>query len=157
MSYHFKTVDEYNRILESGKVIETNTYNTMHGPWHYFTVDDGMVDLAKGSYITTGVLSSYVMTRDYYGKDIVLPIYIEIEDGERLQRALDREKRPENHKYVEMCRRFLADNEDFSEEKIHKAGIEKRFYNIDLEQCINEVIQFISEEESIAAIRNCEQ
>lgn len=143
VSYHFETIEEYNEIRKSGRVIEENTYNTVHGPWHYFTVDDGSIDLSKGSYITTGVLSSYVMTRDYYGKDIVLPIYIEIEDGVRLQRALDREKQPENHKYVEMCRRFLADNEDFSEEKIKEAGIERRFYNIDLENCIEEVKEYI--------------
>ena len=90
-----------------------------------------------------GVLNSYVSTRDYFGEDKVIPVYIEVEDGVRLQRALDREKKPENRKFKEMCRRYLADSDDFSEEKIAAAGIEKRFENIDLDQCINEVKTYI--------------
>jgi guanylate kinase len=39
-----------------------------------------------------------------------------------------------------MCRRFLADSEDFSEENIAKAGITRRFSNNgELEDCISEV------------------
>lgn len=45
-------------------------------------------------------------------------IYIEVEDGERLARALHREGKQEEPRYEEMCRRFLADQVDFSEEKI---------------------------------------
>ena len=50
-------------------------------------------------------------------KRIVCPVYIEVEDGERLARALKRERGQEIPRYEEMCRRFLADQEDFSEEK----------------------------------------
>ena len=42
-----------------------------------------------------------------------------------------------------MCRRFLADEQDFSEEKIEKAKIRKRYQNIDLEICLGEIIQDI--------------
>ena len=45
--------------------------------------------------------------------------------------------------YEEVCRRFLADEEDFSEEKIEKAGIKKRFENNNLNQCIKEIEQEI--------------
>ena len=34
---------------------------------------------------------------------------IELDDGVRLQRALDREKAQDHPKYEEMCRRFLED------------------------------------------------
>ena len=51
--------------------------------------------------------------RDYFGKEVTVPIYIEIDDGERLARALKRERKPENQKYEEMCRRFLTDTADF--------------------------------------------
>lgn len=51
--------------------------------------------------------------KEYYGEETVCPIYIQVEDGERLQRALIREKQQENPRYAEMCRRFLADQEDF--------------------------------------------
>ena len=42
-----------------------------------------------------------------------------------------------------MCRRFLADARDFSEEKLQEAGITKRFYNTELESCIKEIKNYI--------------
>ena len=73
----------------------------------------------------------------------VIPIYIEVDDGIRLERALKREKEQENPKYEELCRRFLADSQDFSEEKIEESGIEKRFQNINLDDCVKEIIEYI--------------
>ena len=66
-------------------------------------------------------------------------MYLELDDGERLQRALDRERRQPAPGYDEMCRRFLADNEDFSEENLRKAGIEKRFDSTDFEALLEQV------------------
>ena len=88
---------------------------------------------------------SYVALRDYYGADKVVPVYVEVEDGERLQRALNRERAEESPKYRELCRRFLADCEDFSEEKIAEAGIERRFENDNLERCKNEIKEYLIE------------
>ena len=62
-----------------------------------------------------------------------------MEDGERLKRAIRREEQQTVPKYEEMCRRFLADAEDFSEEKLAQAGIGRRFANKELEQCIKEI------------------
>jgi hypothetical protein len=42
-----------------------------------------------------------------------------------------------------MCRRFLADAADFSEEKIKESGIEKRFQNDDLESTLLEIKEYI--------------
>ena len=70
-------------------------------------------------------------------------MYIQVEDGERLSRALKREKEQENPKYEEMCRRFIADQSDFSEENIQSAGIEKRFQNKDLDICVKEIVNYI--------------
>ena len=49
-------------------------------------------------------------------------------------------------RYAEMCRRFLADCEDFSEEKIGDCGIIKRYANIELEQCVRQIKADIEEE-----------
>ena len=73
----------------------------------------------------------------------MLPVMLELEDGIRLQRALDREKLQAEPKYAEMCRRFLADSEDFSEEKIAEADIEKRFCNVELNRCLDEIRDYI--------------
>ncbi|MFR7899831.1 MAG: hypothetical protein ACLU6Y_08265 [Ruminococcus sp.] len=81
--------------------------------------------------------------REYYGKEALCPVYIEVEDGERLARALKGERSQKTPRYEEMCRRFLADQEDFSEEKIAAAGITRRFQNIDLEKCVEEIAQYI--------------
>ncbi len=127
--YNFVSIKEKDRLVEEGKVIEIREYNTVHGPWFYFTVDDGNVDLDKNDYLIIGTVESFVKIRDYYGQEKVLPIYIEVDDGIRLTRALEREKKQEHPKYEEMCRRFLADQQDFSAENLDKAKITNVFNN----------------------------
>ena len=83
--------------------------------------------------------------REYYGKEAVCPVYIEVEDGERLIRAIERERTQSVPKYEEMCRRFLADAADFSEENLQKAGIKKRFVNEHLDKTIEEITEFIEQ------------
>ena len=142
-TYHFVSEEKYLNIKNSGKIIEERSYDTMHGLWRYFTAIDENLDISQNSYIMIGVLKSYVSIKEYYGQENVVPIYIEVDDGIRLERALKREMQPENRKFTEMCRIFLAVSEDFSEEKIKAAGIDKRFENINLEKCINEVKEYI--------------
>ena len=145
VEYHFVSKEIFNEMNESNKVIEYRTYNTIHGPWTYFTADDGQVNLDQNNYLVIGTLKSYKSIRDFYGENNVVGIYIEIDDGIRLQRALNREMKEKNPKYEEMCRRFLADQEDFSEENLKKCNFEKRFENNDLEACINEIKSFIDD------------
>ena len=146
VTYNFVTEDYYEQVKEQGLIIESRAYDTVHGLWRYFTVKDEQIDLNNGNYLISGVLESFVSTKEYFGKDIVIPIYIEVEDGERLTRALKREKKPGNRRYAEMCRRFLADSDDFSEEKLKAAGIDRRFENRDLFRCMSEIEDFILKE-----------
>lgn len=90
-----------------------------------------------------GTLEAYEQIRDYFGMDKVCPVYVEVDDGLRLQRALDRERAQDQPKYAEMCRRFLADEEDFSEENLERAGITKRFQNTDLDQVTQEIASYM--------------
>ena len=142
--YFFTDDKKLEQFRKSGKLIESRSYDTIHGVWTYFTADDGQVDLENWDYLGIGTLESYCRMKEYYGKDRVLPIYIQVEDGERLQRALIREKKQDNPKYAEMCRRFLADQEDFSEEHIREAGIEIRYENDDLDNCVRNIIKYIN-------------
>lgn len=141
--YHFCKEEDVNRLEQEGKIVELRSYNTIHGIWKYFTVNDGNIRLEEENYILIGTLEAYTKIRDYFGAENVIPIYIEVEDGERLARALKRERKPENQKYEEMCRRFLADSADFSAEKLKEAGIDKRFLNEDLEQTLSDVKTYI--------------
>jgi guanylate kinase len=148
VEYYFVTEKDLARLKEAGKVIEHRAYQTMHGVWNYFTVDDGQIDLTRYDYIMIGTLESYEQIRDYYGKNAVVPIYIQVEDGLRLERALRRERSQEFPKYSEMCRRYLADEEDFSEENLRRLNITKRYDNNDLTVCLNEIISDIKQLQS---------
>ena len=105
----------FEKMLLEGKIIEYRSYETVHGKWTYFTGDDEQLDLKHWNYLGIGTLESYKKLKDYFGQDKICPIYIEVEDGERLSRALIREGKQKIPQYAEMCRRFLADCEDFSE------------------------------------------
>lgn len=141
--YHFVDKEKLNILEAEGKVIERRDYNTVYGVWSYFTADDGQVELEKENYILIGTLESYEKIRAYYGKENVFPIYVNVEDGERLKRAIAREEREEKPRYEEMCRRFLADQKDFSDQNIKKNEIVKKYQNDNLERCINEIIEDI--------------
>ncbi|MDD5803454.1 guanylate kinase [Blautia sp. HCP3S3_H10_1] len=141
--YYFVDDKKLEEFRSKGNLIEARAYQTVHGIWTYFTADDGQVNLEKADYLGIGTLESYVKMREYYGKEALCPVYIEVEDGERLARALNRERSQTTPRYEEMCRRFLADQEDFSEEKIKAAGIKRRFQNVSLEECVEEIADYI--------------
>ena len=80
---------------------------------------------------------------NYFGEENLVPIYIEVRDDLRLERAIKRERLQKSPKYAEMCRRFLADEKDFSEDKLKEIGVENRFQNIEFEKCLSEIEAFI--------------
>lgn len=144
IEYHFVTDENFNQMLNDGQVIESRSYDTIHGIWTYFTPSKN-IDLEYHDYIIISTLAGYNSLKEYYGNETVIPIYIQVnDDGERFYRALEREKKQENPKYCELCRRFLADQKDFSEEKLISSGIIKRFNNHDLIDCVLEIEQEIN-------------
>lgn len=143
VEYHFVSPEKLQEMKVSGKVIECREYNTVHGIWSYFTADDGQIDLGKEDYLYIGTLESYNAMVKFYGRDVIVPLYIEVENGERLERAVKRERQQKEPKYAELCRRFLADEKDFSPENIEKAGIIRRYKNDNLKQCIDEIVETI--------------
>ncbi len=145
VEYFFTDQEKLRKMQESGQVIEVRSYNTKCGVWTYFTADDGQINLEKYNYLMIGTLVSYHALRTYFGDEKIVPLYIQVEDGERLFRALQRERREAKPKYAELCRRFLADEEDFSEEKLREAGIRIRFENTDLKKCLTQIENFIRE------------
>ena len=140
VEYHFVTAQRLEELQKEGKVIECRDYSTVHGIWSYFTVDDGQVNFSLNQdSIIIGTLESYQKIRTYFGKAHVIPLYIHVADGLRLERALERERQQEEPGYAEMCRRFLADAQDFSEEKMAACEIDRIYENIDIEQCLNDI------------------
>lgn len=144
--YFFSTAEDFQDALAGGRVIEYRAYDTVYGIWYYYTEDDGQIDLSRHSYILIGTLESFTALREYYGKDFVVPVLLQVDDGERLQRALNREREQKQPKYAEMCRRFLADESDFSPDNIQKAGIARAFVNDDPDRCLHEICGYIREQ-----------
>ncbi len=134
VEYYFCDEERLAELETAGKVIELRAYDTVHGVWKYFTVSDHQMEDETRDYLLIGTLESYQKLKCYFGKERVVPIYIEVEDGVRLERALQRERTQKEPRYEEMCRRFLADSMDFSEEKLREAQITTRFENENLEE-----------------------
>ena len=145
VEYHFVDDECFREMAGSGNVIESRTYSTCHGEWTYFTAADSIAT-DKGDLAGIGTVESFVRLREYCGDGVVVPIYVEVSDDVRFLRAVEREKRQSQPKYAELCRRFLADNEDFSDEKLKQAGIDIRFDNNGTaDECFSEIKKYISE------------
>ena len=98
VEYYFVDEKRLAELEAQGKVIELRAYNTVHGVWKYFTVDDGQFD-GDENYIAIGTLESYAKMLAYMGTDSLVPIYIDVDDGVRLLRAVERERKQKEPKY----------------------------------------------------------
>ena len=76
---------------------------------------------------------------DYFGKEVIVPIYVTVEDSERILRALARERQQISPDYAEMCRRYLADNDDFKPDVLRRLGVKKYYDNHNLKECYEEI------------------
>lgn len=157
VEYRFIDEETYEALEKAGKVIEVRSYNTVYGIWRYMMVDDGEVALRNGNYLAVGTIESYRKVAEYFGGEDVVPIQITVEIGERLYRAVMRERNSATPKYTELCRRFLADEADFSDEKLREAGLlledgslVNAFENNELGSCVDAIAHFIKETEKNA-------
>ena len=147
ITYNFisnKEMQEYIDGKKDHKVIEYRTYQTVFGPWIYATIEDDQFN-TKNNIVTIGTLESYIQIKEYFKKNSnidIIPVYIEVPDNIRLKRAIEREENGKGQ-YTELCRRFIADNKDFSEDNLKLVGIKKRFQNINLNDCVNEIYEYI--------------
>jgi len=138
--YYFIDEERLAKYNEAGSIIEKREYKTINGIWSYCTVDDGQIDLSQRvGYLLIVTLEAYKNLQKYFGKDQIVPLYITVDDGVRLERALKREQIQEKPNYDELCRRFLADSVDFHITKLQDCGIEKYYSNERLNECINSI------------------
>ena len=139
IEYHFIDETALQQYERAGAIIEKRAYKTVNGVWYYCTIDDGRIDLRSGNYILIGTLETYEKLKDFFGEGNIVPIYITVDDGVRLERALRREKQQLKPNYDELCRRFLADNIDYHEDRLKASQIKKQYINLDLEECLSEI------------------
>lgn len=137
--YHFVTEEQMEEMKREGQIVECRCYQTVKGPWYYFTAEDGQIDFDRGDFVLISTLEGYEQIRRFYGADRVVPLYIEVEDMLRMERSLARERQQEKPCVAEVCRRFLADEEDFSEDQLMRLGITRRISNISKEEAICQI------------------
>lgn len=143
VEYHFRSEAEFAALREAGKIIEERSYRTMHGVWRYATVDDGSIDFSAGSYLTIATPEALGGLRARFGPAAVVPLYLEVEDGLRLRRMIRRESRREAPDYPEVCRRFLADEQDFAREVLRQQGVTASISNRRLRDCLAQIAGII--------------
>ncbi len=144
--YRFVDEETMRDMEKDKKIIESRCYHTMRGDWYYFTAEDEQL-AGDENHIMITTLEGYEQIRDYFGADRVVPIYIEVSDVTRIERALGREKKEETPCIAEVCRRYLADDEDFSEERLSQAGITRRVCNQDLSEALGQIEQILAGDE----------
>ena len=138
--YHFISEEEFKRLISSGEMAEHRVYDTVFGKWYYGTVLPEETEGRK-HYLAIGTLESYLQLKEKLGEEGIFPIYIEVPDEVRLERAFLRQEGSGKKTKEEILRRFKADDEDFSEEKLAAAGIRRRYQNTNLTECTKEIEQ----------------
>ncbi len=137
--YHFVREEQFLLLRESGRMIEERAYQTAKGIWRYGSVAEAGAEAF--SWLGIGTLESYQKFSAYFGRECMVPLYLEVETGERLWRSLRREQKEVEPCYPELVRRFQADEADYAEEKLLAAGIGTRYANQNLETCLSELCE----------------
>lgn len=117
VEYHFVNDEKLAELEAAGKVIERRTYHTVHGDWNYFTCE---IDISQNTdYIMIGTPDVVDRLYERYSHEDIVVFYLNLDDGERLKRCINRESEQKNPNYSEVCRRFLADEADFNAERMN--------------------------------------
>lgn len=141
VEYNFITEERLSQLEDEGKVVERRDYNTAYGVWCYAIIDDGQIK-RDGTYIIKEETPvGYKRMAERFGSEHVRPLYIYVDDGVRLMRALSREIGQAKPRYDEMCRRYLSDKGDF--EEIDKDDSIPRFVNDNLDKCSREILEYL--------------
>ncbi len=155
--YHFIEREQFEDLQNRECVMEYRNYNVINKQgqkdiWTYATIADNQWE-KQGDFLSIGTLESYTSILKYLEehpeKNLnMIPVYITIDEQEREKRARKREETQANPNYAEMKRRLEADNIDFSEENLKKAGISDKqtFENYDLDKCVEEIVKYIQRE-----------
>ena len=135
VDYFFVSEKEMEDMDKLGQIVESRSYHTVHGTWHYFTRTFQMEENKNYLLITT--LEGAISLQRHYGSDLVSVVYLFLDDKARLLRSIERESRQCSPNYSEVCRRFLADQNDFSDEKL---GFIQNIYPINTDDGLEETM-----------------
>ena len=118
IDYYFVTEEQFHLLEQENKIVEKRQYSTTKGLWFYFTPRFTL--LPEKNYILITTPEGVEHLEANYGPAIIRVIYLVLDDKERLERCIKRESLQPMPDYEEVCRRFLADQKDFSDTVIAK-------------------------------------
>lgn len=118
VDYNFVTESDLAKFEANNEIIEKRSYKTTKGIWSYFTVRFNLKE--NTDYILITTLEGAKSLTECYGENAVHIVYLTIDDRLRLTRCIEREAKQQKPDYREVCRRFLADDADFSKDKLEK-------------------------------------
>lgn len=108
VDYYFISKEEFTNKILSGEIFNAKLFNK----WFYGLAGNSF----KADKINIGVFNPNMVSSLIYSENFdTLPVLIEADDKTRLTRSLMREKNPNCY---EICRRFIADEEDFKDAKL---------------------------------------
>lgn len=113
--YVFVTHSEFERLQETGRVLESREYDTVNGIWTYFTYSDD-IDLNQYNYMTIGTIETYKKLVQKFKREQIVPILLTVSnEAELAHRLIEREKeKPTDERdFSEVLRRYNADRKDF--------------------------------------------
>lgn len=116
VEYNFVNNDKFFKMLQDGEFLETRQFHTVNcgksDIWYYGTTVSS-IDNTKNNVMVLDLNGTKVLT-DYFGKQNCYVVYIDVMDEVRTIRA----KRRKPFDECEWHRRMIADDEDFTEDKI---------------------------------------
>ncbi|MBQ9349290.1 MAG: guanylate kinase [Oscillibacter sp.] len=116
VDYRFVTEARLRELEAAGCVVEKREYHTVQGLWIYFTPAFPLEADRDRLLIITPEGVRGIAAR--YGADRVRTILLDVDDRTRIHRCVEREDAQSRPDYEELCRRFLADQRDFAEERV---------------------------------------
>ena len=116
VDYRFVTAECLREMEAAGQVVEKREYYTVQGLWTYFTPAFTLEPDRDRLLITTPEGVRSIAAR--YGADRVRTVLLDLDDRTRIHRCVEREDAQNRPDYEELCRRFLADQRDFAEERV---------------------------------------
>lgn len=131
VDYHFVTRDEFKRCLDD--YVEYTVYNG----W-YYGINAKRINLVN-DYVCVANPQGYHQLKNRYG-NLVKGIVVHADGKERVLRYLQRE---ENPNVYECCRRYLADEEDFSDIEQNMTLMHINNNEGDFEKAVEAVLDFI--------------
>ena len=102
------------------------TYQTVYGDWKYATIDDGQIHLTGSDYLMIGTLESYMKMKAYYEQENLVPLYIEVEDGERHDACDHKRSGGRNIRYEEVCEDFWQIRRISQKRILRRQGITRK-------------------------------